>query len=140
MLNSQTNEDITAFERRLIEILACYQPQTTRWRILLMLVTLSTSVTASQWLFDPKTQQVTLAQSLYDHWFFTSNCIALVLLFILGAHKRVVAPAIIVSRIRTVLKNFNMSCDRNGRLILKRAASANSSNSVHNNSFQLDQN
>lgn len=140
MLNTQTNEDLTAFERRLIEILAYYQPQTTRWRILLLLLASIISITAFQWLFDPETQQVPLSQSLQNHWFFTSNCIALVLLFICGIHKRVVAPAITVSRIRTVLKNFNMSCDRNGRLILKRTASANSTNNGHNNSSQIDLN
>lgn len=135
MQNTQTNEDLTAFERRLIEILACYQPQTTRWRMLLVLMVIATSVTAFQWLSDPETQQVPLAQSLHNHWFFTSNCIALVLLFISGIHKRVVAPTIIVARIRNVLKNFNMSCDRKGRLILKKKAS-----SANNNSSQFDLN
>lgn len=109
-------EDLKAFERRLTEIIASYQPQTKRWRILLLIATLSTSVTAFQWLIDPETQKVTFVESLQNHLFFTFNCLGLILLFLLGIHRRVVAPAIIVSRIKQVLENFNLSCDQSGRL------------------------
>lgn len=121
--NPVASEDLKAFERRLTEILACYQPQTKRWRIILLMVTLTTSITASQWLFDPETGNVSLMESLHNHLFFTLNCIAFVLLIIFGVHRKVVAPSIIVTRIKSVLENFNMSCDHNGRLILKRASS-----------------
>lgn len=120
MLNHDTNEDLKAFERRLTEIIACYQPQTKRWRILLLVVALSTSITAFQWLNDPQTKNVTLLESLHNHSFFTFNSTGLIILFLLGIHRKVVAPAIIVSRIRQVLENFNMSCDQNGRLVLKK--------------------
>lgn len=130
MLNHQTNEDLKAFERRLTEIIACYQPQTKRWRILLILATLSTSVTAFQWLTDPRTERVTFIQSLHNHRFFTLNCLVLLILFVLGIHRRVVAPAIIVSRIKLVLENFNLSCDHSGRLILKRSPTSSSTNNT----------
>lgn len=129
MLKHDTNEDLKAFERRLTEIIACYQPQTKRWRILLLVVALSTSITAFQWLNDPQTKNVTLLESLHNHSFFTFNSTGLIILFLLGIHRKVVAPAIIVSRIRQVLENFNMSCDQNGRLILKKTpTSSNISN------------
>lgn len=129
MLKHDTNEDLKAFERRLTEIIACYQPQTKRWRILLLIVALSTSITAFQWLNDPRTKSVTLLESLHNHSFFTFNSTGLIILFLLGIHRKVVAPAIIVSRIRQVLENFNMSCDQSGRLILKKTpANVNISN------------
>lgn len=135
-IQQQTNEDLKAFERRLTEILACYQPQTKRWRIILLLTVLSTSITAFQWLVDPQTEKVSFLDSLNNHLFFTFNCIGLIILFIFGIHRKVVAPAIIVSRIKSVLENFNMSCDHNGRLILKRNSAPNNSmsysNSFHN--------
>lgn len=135
MINHQTNEDLKAFERRLIEILACYQPQTKRWRIVLLIVALTTSITAFHWLIDPETQKVSFTESLHNHLFFTANCLGLIILFIFGIHRRVVAPAIIVSRIKLVLENFNMSCDQNGRLILKRTSNNISGNiSSSNNS------
>lgn len=132
--NNQTNEDLKAFERRLTEIIACYQPQTKKWRILLLITTLTTSLTAFQWLSDPETQQIPFLQSLTNHLFFTFNCLCLIILFIFGIHRKVVAPGIIVSRIKLVLENFNMSCDQNGRLILKRSSSSFSATNTALNS------
>lgn len=135
MLNHQTNEDLKAFERRLTEIIACYQPQTKRWRAVLLIAALTTSITAFMWLNDPQTKNVTFVESLHNHLFFTFNYIGLIILFMLGIHRKVVAPAIIVSRIRQVLENFNMSCDQNGRLILKRPSNnGNINNSYNTNS------
>jgi len=42
-----------------------------------------------------------------------------VVLFLTGIHKRVVAPSIVASRARQVLSDFNMSCDDTGKLILR---------------------
>lgn len=42
-----------------------------------------------------------------------------VVLFVFGIHKLVIAPQIITSRMRSVLGDFNMSCDDTGKLILK---------------------
>ncbi|XP_076044505.1 CTD nuclear envelope phosphatase 1 regulatory subunit 2 isoform X2 [Oratosquilla oratoria] len=112
-------EDLKAFERRLTEVISCLQPATTRWRILLAVVSACTALGAYLWLTDPVTQNATFLQSLVNHIFFTAAAAILVLLFILGIHKRVVAPSIITSRTRQVLADFNMSCDDTGKLILK---------------------
>ncbi|GIX85125.1 nuclear envelope phosphatase-regulatory subunit 1 [Caerostris darwini] len=114
-LEQTTCEDLKAFERRLVEVIGYYQPQTKRWRV----VSLCTAIGAWQWLMDPLTSQVGFFQSLFNHLFFTISSAILILLFIMGIHRRVVAPSIIVSRVRQVLADFNMSCDDNGRLILK---------------------
>lgn len=42
-----------------------------------------------------------------------------VFLFVMGIHKLVIAPQILTSRTRSVLSDFNMSCDDTGKLILK---------------------
>ncbi len=108
-----------AFERRLTEVIACLQPQTKKWRIILILSSLCTTIGAFQWLFDPMTSHVTFFQSLINHLFFTFNCIVLLILFLIGIHRKVVTPQIVVSRVRQVLADFNMSYDDSGRLILK---------------------
>ncbi|KAF8788143.1 nuclear envelope phosphatase-regulatory subunit 1-like [Argiope bruennichi] len=118
-LEQTTCEDLKAFERRLVEVIAYYQPQTKRWRVMFAVVSLCTAIGAWQWLTDPLTSQVGFIQSLVNHLFFTISSAILITLFFMGIHRRVVAPSIIVSRVRQVLADFNMSCDDNGRLILK---------------------
>ncbi|RWS31659.1 transmembrane protein-like protein [Leptotrombidium deliense] len=112
-------EDLKAFERRLNEVVTFLQPQTKKWRLVLAISAIFTAIGAFQWLWDPLTSQVAFVQSLLNHLFFTVNCVILLVLFFLGIHKRVVAPQIIISRVRQVLSDFNMSCDDNGRLILR---------------------
>ncbi|XP_052022694.1 nuclear envelope phosphatase-regulatory subunit 1 isoform X4 [Apodemus sylvaticus] len=63
--------------------------------------------------------KVSFFTSLWNHPFFTISCITLIGLFFAGIHKRVVAPSIIAARCRTVLAEYNMSCDDTGKLILK---------------------
>ncbi|XP_030019981.1 nuclear envelope phosphatase-regulatory subunit 1 isoform X1 [Manduca sexta] len=111
--------DLKAFERRLTEVIACLQPATMRWRILLTVVSVCTAIAAYHWLMDPLTSVVTLTQSLWNHLFFTFTSTFLVLLFVTGVHRKVVAPSIITARTRSVLNDFNMSCDDTGKLILK---------------------
>ncbi|XP_032181076.1 nuclear envelope phosphatase-regulatory subunit 1 isoform X1 [Mustela erminea] len=65
------------------------------------------------------TPVVSFFTSLWNHPFFTISCITLIGLFFAGIHKRVVAPSIIAARCRTVLAEYNMSCDDTGKLILK---------------------
>ncbi|XP_071546678.1 nuclear envelope phosphatase-regulatory subunit 1 [Panulirus ornatus] len=112
-------EDLKAFERRLTEVIARLQPATTRWRMVLVIVAASTALGAYLWLTDPVTQDATFVQSLLNHLFFTFAASALIILFIMGIHKKVVSPSIITSRTRAVLVDFNMSCDDTGKLILK---------------------
>ncbi|XP_020295101.1 nuclear envelope phosphatase-regulatory subunit 1 isoform X2 [Pseudomyrmex gracilis] len=111
--------DLKAFERRLTEVIASLQPATMRWRMLLCLMSTCTAVGAWHWITDPITPTVPFTQSLYNHPFFTIATIILVILFMMGAHRRVIAPSIITQRARSVLGDFNMSCDDTGKLILK---------------------
>uniref|UniRef100_UPI00358EB099 nuclear envelope phosphatase-regulatory subunit 1 n=1 Tax=Myxine glutinosa TaxID=7769 RepID=UPI00358EB099 len=112
-------EDLKAFERRLTEIISGIQPATGRWRMVLIVVSVCTATGAWTWITDPETQQVAFFVSLWNHTFFTVSCIVLIGLFLAGIHKRVVAPSIIAERCRTVLAEYNMSCDDTGKLILK---------------------
>ncbi|XP_064641387.1 nuclear envelope phosphatase-regulatory subunit 1-like [Lineus longissimus] len=115
----EQTEDLKAFERRLTEVIAQLQPATGRWRLILVVVSVCTATGAWNWLWDPDTSKVTFFQSLCNHPFFTISCLALVMLFLCGIHKRVLLPSIIASRCRTVLADYNMSCDDTGKLILK---------------------
>ncbi|KAL1128942.1 hypothetical protein AAG570_013476 [Ranatra chinensis] len=111
--------DLKAFERRLTEVIACLQPSTLRWRIVLAVISLCTAIGAWYWLTDPHTSDVSFMQSLINHPFFATSSVVLFFLFVSGIHKRVIAPSIITSRTRLVLTDFNMSCDDTGKLILR---------------------
>ncbi|MCL4144533.1 UNVERIFIED_CONTAM: hypothetical protein GTU68_022551, partial [Idotea baltica] len=87
--------------------------------VLLVVVALSTIFGAWNWLGDPVTQSVSFIQSLFNQPFFTIAASILISLFFYGIHRKVVAPSIITSRTRSVLADFNMSCDDTGKLILK---------------------
>ncbi|XP_058805396.1 nuclear envelope phosphatase-regulatory subunit 1 homolog [Phymastichus coffea] len=118
-LDQTVCEDLKAFERRLTEVISSLQPATLRWRILLGFISVCTAVGAWYWLTDPITSTVPFTQSLWNHPFFTVASFILVILFLLGVHRRVIAPSIITQRARSVLGDFNMSCDDTGKLILK---------------------
>jgi len=112
-------EDLKAFERRLTEIIAEAQPSAMIWRVILIFASLCVAVGACYWLGDPTTAEVALMVSLMNHPFFSLSAIAIVVLFLFGAHRRVVAPSIFVSRAREVLVDLSMDCDEYGKLILK---------------------
>ncbi|KOC61062.1 Nuclear envelope phosphatase-regulatory subunit 1 [Habropoda laboriosa] len=118
-LDQTVCEDLKAFERRLTEVIASLQPATLRWRMLLGFISICTAIGAWHWLTDPNTPAVSFTQSLCNHPFFAIASIILVILFMMGVHRRVIAPSIITQRARSVLGNFNMSCDDTGKLILK---------------------
>ncbi|XP_064599149.1 nuclear envelope phosphatase-regulatory subunit 1-like [Liolophura sinensis] len=119
MTFEQTSEDLKAFERRLTEVIDKLQPAARLWRITLIFISVCTAAGAWNWLRDPDTSQVTFFQSLMNHPFFAISCLILLILFLCGIHKRVVASSIIASRCRQVLADYNMSCDETGKLILK---------------------
>ncbi|XP_065086811.1 nuclear envelope phosphatase-regulatory subunit 1 homolog isoform X2 [Ochlerotatus camptorhynchus] len=140
-------EDLKAFERRLTEVIAALQPSTLRWRsksawcslgtfkslipfhfiaVVLCTMSLITFVGAFYWLTDPRTSIVPLMDSLWNHPVFTFSTAILLLLFVFGIHKLVMAPQIITSRTRSVLAEFNMSCDETGKLILRPRPTNNS--------------
>jgi len=112
-------EDLKAFERRLTEMIASSHPTAIRWRIVLVVVSIFVAIGAFYWLSDPFTAQVSFLSSMWLHPFFSSSSVAMICLFLMGIHRRVVAPSILVNRTREVLFDFSMDCDDYGRLILK---------------------
>ncbi|MFH4982436.1 hypothetical protein AB6A40_009145 [Gnathostoma spinigerum] len=58
-------------------------------------------------------------ESLQKHFVFAASVPSLLILFgYFGIHNRVVAPSIIASRCRSVLAEFSLRCDDNGKMIL----------------------
>ncbi|XP_017142687.1 nuclear envelope phosphatase-regulatory subunit 1 homolog [Drosophila miranda] len=112
------DEDLKAFELRLTEVVLSYRP-TCRWRILLSAMSICTAIGAWYWLRDPHTTVVSLTESLWIHPIFAAATVTLIVLFIIGIQKSVIAPKVITTRARCVLGDFNMSCDDTGKLILK---------------------
>ena len=112
-------EDLKAFERRLTEIISSAHPSAIRWRVLLLVASLCVAVGACYWLGDPDTAEVSFFASLLNHPYFSLSSLFVVVLFLLGAHRRVVAPSIFVQRSREVLYDFAMDCDDTGKLILR---------------------
>ncbi|VEL30882.1 unnamed protein product [Protopolystoma xenopodis] len=122
MINSEPpepTEDLKAFERRLREIMDGLQPKARFWRLLLVLAISTSCLTAYLWLIDPATYEVNFFRSLRNHPEFIISLFALSLLFVSGAHKKVVLSRIIAERSRLVLAEYNMTCDYSGKLILR---------------------
>ncbi|CAG0916056.1 unnamed protein product [Notodromas monacha] len=120
----ESDPDLKAFERRLTEVISCAKPTAIRWRIVLAVVTACTAIGAWQWINDPAISRVTFWDSLVSHPFFLVSFLILVLLFLFGVHSRIQAHIIIAERTKTVLEDFNMSCDNNGKLILRPTTAA----------------
>ncbi|KAH8302904.1 hypothetical protein KR044_011807 [Drosophila immigrans] len=144
-------EDLKAFERRLTEVVSSYRPSTLRWRrknhkaasrhwrinvyiyliiaVILSALSVCTAISAWYWLKDPRTTVVPLTESLWIHPIFTVATVTLIVLFVLGIQKLVVAPQIITSRTRSVLTDFALDLEpHTGKLILKPRQSNNNGN------------
>lgn len=104
-------EDLKAFERRLVECIAALGPVAYKWRFILLVTCLITAVTAWNWALDQRTAEVSFFQSLLYHKLFTLSCITLVVLFMMGLHKRIMIQNIVLNRSKIILQDFNMSCD-----------------------------
>ena len=115
----EVTEDLKAFERRLTEYVSGLHPKAVRWRIVLALSFICTICSAWFWVTDENIAKLTFLESLWNHKFFSTNIIFLILLLLIGIHKRVREPQTILKRCRLVLEDYNMSCDDRGRLILK---------------------
>jgi len=114
-----THEDLRAFERRLTEVISHLQPICRRWRLVLALVVISTLVGAYNWLCDPQTYTMSFFDSLLRHPTFFVSILSMCALLLAGIHKRVLLPMIVSTRCRSVLADYNMTCDDTGKLILK---------------------
>nr|CDS21543.1 transmembrane protein 188 [Echinococcus granulosus]CDS21547.1 transmembrane protein 188 [Echinococcus granulosus] len=115
---AEPTEDLKAFERRLREIVDGLRPRAKLWRIILLAATVFWLSATYLWLTDPLTYQVNFITSLGKHPCFAVSTCLMIGLFLVGAHKKVVLPSIIAQRCRTVLAEYNMTCDNSGKLIL----------------------
>ncbi|TKR94263.1 hypothetical protein L596_008572 [Steinernema carpocapsae] len=126
--SNPTCDDLKFFERRLTEIIAQMQPGASKWRCFFLIVILSLIFSgiylAYLWIFDSSITMISLYEALEAQRLITvSVAILVIVLTILGVHKRVVAPRIMIDRIKTVLADFCLTCDevvsvlvRSGRL------------------------
>ncbi|CAF1423695.1 unnamed protein product [Adineta ricciae] len=141
-------DDLKAFERRTTEIISSLRPSTWRWRLLFVILILTNLITLLNWICDftfpsffkpsvttpvslselPTTPLNDLSSSYLfsciskilrkDIAFFISFSL-LIFAFLFGIHRKIFISSIIITRIRSILKDYNMSCDTDGRLILK---------------------
>ncbi|KAH8854302.1 Nuclear envelope phosphatase-regulatory subunit 1 [Schistosoma japonicum] len=117
--SNEPTEDLKAFERRLREIINGLGPKAFKWRIVLSVAVLMLFFFSYCWLVDPATYQTGFISSLEKHPEFVFSLLFLMVLFLMGAHKKVVLPSIIAHRCRIILAEYNMACDNSGKLILR---------------------
>ncbi|VDL59251.1 unnamed protein product [Hymenolepis diminuta] len=115
---AEPTEDLKVFERRLKEIVDGLRPKAKLWRVILLSATLFLIISAYFWLSDPLTYQVKFLASLGNHPCFVLSVFLMIVLFSCGVHKKVVLPNIIAQRTRSVLVEYNMTCDNSGKLII----------------------
>ncbi|CAH8485752.1 unnamed protein product [Heterobilharzia americana] len=111
---NEPTEDLKAFERRLREIINGLGPKALKWRIVLFVGVVMFLCSSYWWLSDPVTYQVGFLGSLKLHPEFVFSLVFLMIIFFMGAHKKVVLPSIIAHRSRIVLAEYNMACDNSG--------------------------
>ncbi|XP_030381078.1 nuclear envelope phosphatase-regulatory subunit 1 homolog [Scaptodrosophila lebanonensis] len=119
-LDDSACDDLRAFERRLTEVVSSYRPSTVRWRLILISALLATVISFWYWLKDPHSATLPLYSSLWRHPAFSVSALVMIALFIFGIKKLVMGPMVITHRTRLVLRDFNMSCTDDGKLILIR--------------------
>ncbi|KAI6225236.1 hypothetical protein M3Y99_01359700 [Aphelenchoides fujianensis] len=112
-------DDMIFFERRLNEVVTGMQPKAMKWIVVLGVVCLITIVSAYYWVMDPSIRYISFYESLWKHPFFSTGFLTLVMFTLCGVQKRIIAPSIIAARCRTVLVDFYLSCDEQGRLIVR---------------------
>jgi hypothetical protein len=130
-------DDLKAFERRMIEIISSLQPSIWRWRIILLILILFTfttfyilltnlsisslsSTTISDDINTNKSYFAIFSSYLFRKEIsFSISFGLLIFAFLFGIHRKIFASSIIIARFRYILNDYNMSCDSNGRLIIK---------------------
>lgn len=119
-------DDLKAFERRMMEIVSSLQPSIWRWRVILLILIVSTSLAFYIFLTDQSTtvsqsndQQSFLSNFFRGQIYFLLSLSLLVFAFFFGIHRKIFSSSIIIARFRYILADYNMSCDFDGRLILK---------------------
>ncbi len=138
-------DDLKAFERRMIEIISSLQPSIWRWRLILIIlvfITLTTfyilinnisfsslsftstssisSTSVSNDIKNNKSYFSVFSSKLFrKEMYFSISFGLLICAFLFGIHRKMFASSIIISRFRSILADYNMSCESNGRLIIK---------------------
>jgi hypothetical protein len=128
-------DDLKAFERRMIEIVSSLQPSIWRWRVILLILVLVTLLAFYALITDePSTTKIpttvnkssdkSFLYTLYSNLFrkqiyFSVSFSLLIFAFLFGIHRKMFSSSIIIARFRYILADYNMSCDYDGRLILK---------------------
>jgi len=123
-------DDLKAFERRMIEIVSSLQPSIWRWRVILLILVVVTLLAFYALITDESLPTVnsssgqSILSSLYSHVFrkqiyFSVSFSLLIFAFLFGIHRKMFSSSIIIARFRYILADYNMSCDTDGRLILK---------------------
>ena len=126
--------DLKAFERRMIEIISSLQPITWRWRITLFILVLFTLATFYNLITDilftlslststssVDTTSIANDMNTNQSYFsakeisFSISFCLLLFAFFYGIHRKIFTSSIIISRFRSILADYNMSCDINGR-------------------------
>ncbi|CAI8032869.1 Nuclear envelope phosphatase-regulatory subunit 1 [Geodia barretti] len=116
-MNREQTEDLKAFEQRVIDCVSHVRRRSIKWRVLVAVVLLWVVVSMWSWWTDG---------SEHDNYLdmFYSNkslCLSITVFFfvyILGFFDRQNAANIITNRCRSVLHDFNMSCNDQGKLII----------------------
>ncbi|XP_065176821.1 nuclear envelope phosphatase-regulatory subunit 1-like [Sycon ciliatum] len=116
--SAQQSEDLKYFEERLKSNLSFISPHARRWKAVFSLVLILLIMSLIHWWNHFDYDQHSVIASLCTEPSLLLCLVLLVILLLLGAHHRCRAPAIIADRVRLVLKDYNMSVDNAGRLIL----------------------
>lgn len=112
-------DDLKAFERRMIEIVSSLQPSIRRWRMLLTILIVATLITFYFLITDESNSTAIYSNLFSKRIFFFVSFSLLICAFLFGIHRKVFASSIIIARFQYILADYNMSCDSDGRLILK---------------------
>jgi len=113
-------DDLKAFERRMIEIVSSLQPSIWRWRVILIVLIILTLVTFYAFINNDSSTDSSIISKIFQRkiYFCISICL-LISAFLFGIHRKIFSSSIIIARFRYILADYNMSCDTDGRLILK---------------------
>lgn len=121
-MNREQTEDLKAFEQRLIECVSHSKTRTKKWKALFMVMMSWLVFSLCLWWVDD-TEYSGYVEMMKGNKNLTLSCMVSFLLYLFGILDKCNASRIITSRCRRVLVDYNMSCDEQGKLILKRKPS-----------------
>ena len=133
---SEQADNLKAFERRIIEIVSSLQPSIWRWRMILLILVFftlmtfyilitdfsfssTTTISPNDRSTEPTKYSQMISKIFRKEISFSISLALLIFAFLFGIHRKIFASSIIVSRFRYVLRDYSMSRDSKGRLIIK---------------------